>query len=56
MKKLSEVQNTVIRLRKKYRKALNDKNSEDSIRLKHAIHALEYVLDIQKNPTTVDTD
>ena len=51
MRKLSDVQNTLFRLRKKYRSAIEKENSEDAVRIKNAIHALEWVLEIQNTPT-----
>lgn len=58
MRKLSDVQSTLMRLRKKYRTALANENSnqEDLNRLKVSIHALEWVLEIQPMPTSVKTD
>lgn len=56
MKSLSNVQTTLTRLRKKYRKAIENRDAESTARLKPAIHALEWVLEMQNTPTSVDTD
>lgn len=58
MRKLSDVQTTLIRLRKKYRSFLENGKAtpEDLNRLKTSIHALEWVLEIQPTPTSVQTD
>lgn len=56
MRKMSEVQTTLIRLRKKYTNALKRKDTESIIRLDHAIHALEWVLEMQNTITSNPTD
>lgn len=56
MKKMSEVQTNLIRLRKKYTRALKRKDTEAILRLDHAIHALEWVLEMQTTVTSNPTD
>lgn len=56
MRKQSDVQTTLTRLRKEYRKAIENKDQEKISRLKEVIHTLEWILEIQANPTTEPRD
>nr|DAS58624.1 MAG TPA: hypothetical protein [Caudoviricetes sp.] len=56
MRKLSDVQTTLTRLRKKYRQSI-EKGDIDSVkRLEDSIHTLEWILEIQTTPTTDSRD
>lgn len=56
MRSISSVQTTLTRLRKKQKKFLENKNIESYNRVTNAIHTLEWVLEIQNNPTKEPTD
>ena len=56
MRKQSDVQTTLTRLRKEYRKAIENEDQGKISRLKEVIHTLEWILEIQTNPTTEPRD
>ena len=49
MRKLSEVQTELMKLRKLYRESLKKEDAEKSTNLSIKIHTLEWVLNIQNN-------
>ena len=56
MRRLSDVQTVLRRLRKKYRTYLDKGDMESAKRTKYLIHAYEWVLEIQANPSPVERD
>ena len=56
MRRLSDVQAVLRRLRKKYRTYLDKGDMESAKRTKYLIHAYEWVLEIQANPSPVERD
>lgn len=56
MRRLSEVQTTLTRLRKKYRSYIDKGDTKSAERVKYLIHAYEWVLEIQPNPSPIERD